>query len=142
MIIFDLVCGFDHRFEGWFKNSEEFQSQQMSGLLTCPICDSADVVKIPSATNINFGKEKKPTSPPVDHQHQQMALAKQVNHFIEKNFEDVGAEFSETVKKIHYGEESERNIRGYATAEETKELIDEGIDILPLNLNVKKNQIN
>ena len=132
MIIFDLVCEFDHSFEGWFKNSEEFNSQQSSGLLTCPVCDSENVVKVPSATNINFGKQKESTEPQLNPQTQQIAIAKQVSKFIEKNFEDVGAEFSETAKKIHYGEEAERNIRGTATEEETKELIEEGIEVIPV----------
>ena len=132
MIIFDLVCEFDHSFEGWFKNGEEFKSQQTSGMLTCPVCDSENIVKVPSATNINFGKQKENTNKQLSNQHQQMAMAQQVTNFIEKNFEDVGAEFSETAKKIHYGEETERNIRGTATTEETKELIEEGIDIVPV----------
>jgi len=136
MIIFDLTCEFDHSFEGWFKNSDEFTSQQSSGLLTCPVCDSGNVVKVPSATNINFGKQKAKLQSEYDkhlvNQQQQMAIAQQVSSFIEKNFEDVGKQFSETAKKIHYGEENERNIRGTATEEQTKELIDEGIDIVPV----------
>jgi len=136
MIIFDLVCEFDHSFEGWFKNNDEFNSQQTSGLLTCPVCDSENVVKVPSATNINFGKQKADHQTNSDmktaSQHQQMAIAQQVSSFIEKNFEDVGSDFSETAKKIHYGEETERNIRGIATEEQTKELIEEGIDVVPV----------
>ena len=137
MIIFDLVCEFDHSFEGWFKNSKEFDSQQLSGLLICPVCDSANVVRVPSATNINYGKQKENAERPLTTQTQQMALAQQVSKYIEKNFEDVGAEFTETAKKIHYGEEAERNIRGTATEEETKELLEEGIDVLPIA--IKKN---
>ena len=136
MIIFDLTCEFDHSFEGWFKNSDEFTSQQSSGLLTCPVCDSGNVVKVPSATNINFGKQKAKLQSGYDkhlvNQQQQMAIAQQVSSFIEKNFEDVGKQFSETAKKIHYGEENERNIRGTATEEQTKELIEEGIDVVPV----------
>ena len=134
MIIFDLVCEYDHSFEGWFKNNNEFNSQQASGLLTCPVCDSENVVKVPSATNINFGKQKEKLVKKASAQNQQMALVQQVSKFIEKNFEDVGGQFSETAKKIHYGEEAERNIRGTATEEQTRELLEEGIDVVPVIL--------
>ncbi len=136
MIIFDLVCEYDHSFEGWFKNNDEFKSQQSSGLLTCPVCDSENVVKVPSATNINLGKQKETIETTnkkhISPQQQQIALAQQVSQFIAKNFDDVGEKFSETAKKIHYGEEAERNIRGTATEEQTKELIEEGIEVLPI----------
>ena len=48
------------------------------------------------------------------------------------NTEDVGTQFAEEARKIHYGEREERNIRGQATREETEALIDEGIDVMPL----------
>jgi hypothetical protein len=35
---------------------------------------------------------------------------------------------------MHYGEAKQRNIRGYVTPEETEELIDEGIAVMPLPL--------
>lgn len=46
--------------------------------------------------------------------------------------EDVGGDFAEEARKIHYGETKERAIRGQATQEETQGLIEEGIDIMPL----------
>ena len=48
------------------------------------------------------------------------------------NTEDVGNQFAEEARKIHYGEREERNIRGQATREETEALIDEGIDAMAL----------
>lgn len=55
-----------------------------------------------------------------------------VRQVVEKNFEDVGDNFAETARKIHYGEEDERGIYGTATARDMEELSEEGIDILPL----------
>lgn len=46
--------------------------------------------------------------------------------------EDVGGDFAEEARKIHYGETKERAIRGQATQDETLELIEEGIDVMPL----------
>jgi hypothetical protein len=50
------------------------------------------------------------------------------------NTEDVGNQFAEEVRKIHYGEAKERGIRGQASHDERMELLDEGIDVMPLPL--------
>ena len=63
----------------------------------------------------------------------QAALLKMVRHVV-ANTQDVGNSFPEEARKMHYGEAEHRNIRGYATAEETEELIDEGIAVMPLLL--------
>ena len=63
----------------------------------------------------------------------QAALLKMVRHVV-ANTEDVGQNFSEEARKIHYGEAQQRNIRGQATPEETEALIDEGIQVMPLPL--------
>ncbi len=59
-----------------------------------------------------------------------MQMAQQIM----KNTEDVGSDFAEEARKIHYGETHERAIRGQATQDETMELIEEGIDVMPLAL--------
>ncbi len=46
--------------------------------------------------------------------------------------EDVGTQFAEEARKIHYGEAKERGIRGQASRDETLELLDEGINVMPL----------
>jgi len=46
--------------------------------------------------------------------------------------EDVGNQFAQEARKIHYKESPERSIRGQATSDETAELREEGIDVLPL----------
>jgi hypothetical protein len=63
----------------------------------------------------------------------QAALLKMVRHVV-ANTEDVGDSFPEEARKMHYGETQSRNIRGHATREETEELIDEGIAVMPLPL--------
>ena len=63
----------------------------------------------------------------------QAALLKMVRHVV-ANTEDVGDSFPEEARKMHYGETEARNIRGHATPEETEELIDEGIAVMPLPL--------
>ena len=45
---------------------------------------------------------------------------------------------TEEAKKIKYGETKERAIYGEASIEQTKELMDEDIDVLPLPFSTKK----
>lgn len=57
---------------------------------------------------------------------------REFNTFVKNNFENVGDTFAEKARAIHYGIEEERNIYGKTTPSEVKELIDEGISILPV----------
>ena len=59
-----------------------------------------------------------------------MAVAK---HII-ANTDDVGTQFAEEARKMHYGECKKRGIRGQATREESASLIDEGISVITLPL--------
>lgn len=59
------------------------------------------------------------------------AMIDMVRHVL-ANTEDVGPQFAEEARKIHYGESQARHIRGQATREETEALLDEGIEVLPL----------
>jgi len=45
--------------------------------------------------------------------------------------ENVGERFPEEARRIHYDEAPARTIRGVATADETRDLLDEGIIVLP-----------
>ena len=46
--------------------------------------------------------------------------------------EDVGSEFAEEARRIHYKESPERSIRGQTTADEAESLREEGIEVLSL----------
>ena len=50
------------------------------------------------------------------------------------NTENVGERFAQEARRIHYGDAPERGIRGQASAEETAELVEEGIDVMPFVL--------
>lgn len=50
------------------------------------------------------------------------------------NTDDVGTQFAEEARKMHYGETKERGIRGQATREEAESLLDEGIAVVPMLL--------
>jgi hypothetical protein len=52
MKVYNLACPLDHRFEGWFSSEEDCLAQQSNGMLACPICDSAEISRMPSAPHI------------------------------------------------------------------------------------------
>ena len=56
-------------------------------------------------------------------------MRKACRNFIEKNYEDVGSNFAQEARSIHYDNKNSKGIYGKATAEETDELLDEGIEV-------------
>lgn len=140
MIVFNLACEQDHAFEGWFASGEAFDQQQSKGLVACPICGNATIHKQLTAPRLNLGHADHgaPTSSDANHEDVQaylgseQMLIKQFRQFIMNNTENVGAAFAETARKMHYGEEAHRNIRGRVSREEADELREEGIDTMSL----------
>ena len=43
MIHYDLKCGQDHAFDGWFKDSAAFERLAKRGLVECPECGDTKV---------------------------------------------------------------------------------------------------
>lgn len=142
MIVFDLICDEEHQFEGWFRNSEEFEDQIETGLLTCPICGSEHVTKMLSPSRLNFGKMEKQAMDLLSIQSDAQQLVMRINKYINTHFEDVGGEFADEVRKMHYGEADERNIRGTATVDEAHDLFEEGIEIFPVIPSDDKDKLN
>jgi hypothetical protein len=148
MIVFDLLCAFGHRFEGWFSSAEDFASQKERRLLGCPSCGTAEVERVPSATRANFGAPAPQTPNPQAAKEPQktpdmegkdpfaiaqMLYSRMLDELLTKT-EDVGAAFPTEARAIYYGESPARGIRGQATQAEHDELIDEGIPVARLPL--------
>lgn len=148
MKVFDLHCRHGHRFEGWFASDADFAEQRERGLLCCPVCDDAAVTRLPSAPRLNLGSCEAAAAAPRAHREvpehtadsaqpvPQQAAARAVAALREllARTEDVGERFAEEARRIHYGEAAARNIRGRASAEDTRSLLKEGIPVLPLPL--------
>ena len=49
--------------------------------------------------------------------------------YIEKNCDNVGENFTQEARNIHYDKKTSRGIYGKATPEETSELLEEGIEV-------------
>ena len=159
MKVLNLQCSQTHGFEGWFGSEDDFQSQRVRGLVACPMCGDAQIVKLPSAPRLNLGASQPAPLPnldlaspqagaasavpanlsteatgepsPVVLQQMQAALMHAVRQVI-AHTEDVGTQFADEARKMHYGETQERGIRGQVTREESEALLDEGIEVIAL----------
>lgn len=136
MIIYDLACGEDHRFEGWFQDRADFERQNASEMVACPVCNSTQMRRVPSASHVNKGAAR-PTASAITpeklvEQKRSREVLKELHNYIEKNFDNVGSKFAEEARKIHYGEAEERGIRGTATGEQVKALKEEGISAVAI----------
>ena len=162
MIKYQLICDQNHEFEGWFQASAAFDAQAESGLLRCPLCDSDQVKRSLMTPNLASPKRRKAIEPPLadpapkpadpapanptllqqlvpsikSEQAQAFGAAlaelRQLQQKITKDCRDVGDNFAEEARKIHYGEAEAEGIYGWTTHEEREALEDEGIDVLDM----------
>src|SRR5215831_11500951 len=136
MIVYDLSCAREHRFEGWFGSAEDFERQRQAALIRCPLCDDADIERRPSA-QVRVGRASPPKEKESRTEGETTAIAgdgetlKLVRRLIAST-ENVGRAFPEEARKIHYEEAPARGIRGQATSDEAESLREEGIDFLSL----------
>ena len=134
MIHYSLSCDNGHAFDGWFSGSADFDNQVQRGLLTCPVCGSASVTKGLMAPPISTARKQEQRQAALVDRAQREAIDKlrKAVAEIRSNAEDVGARFPEEARKIHYGEAEERGIIGEADARAVHDLLEEGIEIMPL----------
>ena len=130
MIVFNLICKIcSTEFEGWFESAKEFDKQKRKKIINCPYCNSSSVKKSLMTPNLPVkSNSKKETK-------LKKAVANNIKKYrkiVEKNFDYVGDQFAEEAKKMKYGEKEERPIYGEATIEQTKELAEEEIQVVPL----------
>jgi hypothetical protein len=164
MKVLNLRCMQQHLFEGWFASENDFQSQLSRGLIECPICADKCVQKLLSAPRLNLsghttqdssgpsgqlasvsdlavspGKGAKTPNPapavvPNGRSHVGQAEFLKAWRYVLTHTEDVGSRFAEEARRMHYGEREARDIRGQTSVREAAELMDEGIEIIPVPL--------
>ncbi|MEO0501423.1 MAG: DUF1178 family protein [Pseudomonadota bacterium] len=167
MIVYDLKCGRDHVFEAWFGDAEAFADQQDRGLLSCPICDDAEIARLPSLLSIGgkapvgaadipastpapaaveaeteTASAPAPEESPTDVSPEKVKAALRTIAKAEAeavaNSDYVGPRFAEEARAMHYGEQDARPIYGETERHEAKALAEEGIKAAPLLFPPKK----
>lgn len=134
MIRFSLHCDQDHDFEAWFASGTDYERQANSGLLSCPQCGSVQIDKTVMAPSVSTARNREQNQAVAMVESQAVVVEKvrEMVRAIRAASEDVGEEFPEEARKIHYGEAEARGIVGSASHDDVKSLLEEGIGILPL----------
>ena len=155
MIKYQLICEKGHEFEGWFQNSDTFSKQCAAGLMSCPICETTNVRRALMAPNLASAKTRKTemhaerpaevaSSSPVSVSDARMptnVMVKMRDLIVEmralqtrikEECRDVGNNFAEEARKIHYGEAEPEGIYGEASDTERKQMQEEGIEIMQM----------
>ena len=158
---FTLGCENEHEFEGWFADADAIRKQAAAGLLDCPFCASTKVEKRLSAPNLSTPKTKARMTaeqnvsadnisapaavsaapaasaalagPPAGEGAAALRMAVRALHQkLQSDFTNVGDKFADEARKIHKGETEQQNIYGTCTADEQRELAEDGIEVLPV----------
>ena len=155
MIRYGLICGSGHRFDAWFRNSGDFETQATEGFLACPTCGDAKVVKALMTPGVQTARGRAaepmadapsvpapaPAAPPkapmplhhaaLQHAAMRQMLVAMHNH-VTQTARDVGKAFASEARRIHEGDAPEEGIYGEATREEVEDLLEDGIGVMPL----------
>ncbi len=138
MIVFDLKCDKNHKFEAWFASSANYEEQLKNSMVVCPYCNSTKIEKALMTPNIkiksiaNNDNKKKSSQKNLKNQ------IKRFRKYIEKNTDNVGKNFAEEARKIYYGETKSRPIRGESTEKEVQDLAEEGVPFSQLPWQTKE----
>lgn len=156
MIRFSLRCTNAHEFESWFQDSAGFDRMAAAGLVECPLCGDAQVIKALMAPAIRKTRGMKgraeapaatpPAAPPAPAPAnpeagrvaagplpaQMLALLQRMRAEVEKSCDYVGPNFAEEARRIHEGEAEARGIYGEASEADTEALREDGIEVARL----------
>ncbi len=132
MIKYQLRCASEHEFEGWFRDSADYDAQAGKGLIECPACGSSEVRKAIMAPAVARRPAEGREARLAEIKGDMLKAMTRAREYVEKNFDYVGDKFPEEARKIHYGETDERPIYGEATGRQARELAEEGVAIAPL----------
>ena len=127
MIKYNLKCKCGATFESWFLSSHEFDSLNKKKLVKCIYCDSSSIKKSVMAPNLSSKSNKISKKAKLERNVKKQLL--NIRKYIEKNCRNVGENFTQEARNIHYDKKSSQGIYGQATPEETAELLDEGIEV-------------
>ena len=137
----EINCEDKGTFDGWFQNSEAYETQINSGQLTCPFCGGENVSKSLMSPSIKSPKEKGAKSKissqfieekNIDKKVDVLTLLRTLKKEVQKNAEFVGNNFAKEAKAIKSGKSIERAIYGSAKAEEINDLKNDDIQVLSI----------
>ena len=124
MIKFALKCICEAEFESWFPSGDSYERQAGEGLIACPRCGSHKVAKAPMAPAVVASAQ-------VSRAAMREAM-RAIRRQVEANTKDVGADFPQAARDMHAGLAPSTPIRGIASPQEAKALVEEGVPVMPV----------
>jgi hypothetical protein len=125
MIHYALICDDGHEFDGWFRDSKAFDDQCERRQVACPFCASTTVTRGVMAPHVARSDRE-------DSATRLHGMVRKLRGKMVAETEDVGERFPQEARAIEDGDALRRPIRGRATFEEAKALLEDGIEILPI----------
>ncbi|MDE9451725.1 DUF1178 family protein [Aliiroseovarius sp. Z3] len=141
MIRYALKCDQNHTFESWFQNAAAFDGLRAAGHVTCPDCGSAKVEKSLMAPKVRPARaaamapvQAKPGAPAslASPNAEIEAEIARLRAKVEAESEYVGGSFAREARAMHLGDAPERSIYGEAKLADAKELLEDGVPVMPL----------
>ena len=132
MIKYTLQCKNLHKFESWFRTSDDYEKLNYKKMLSCEICGSKSISKSLMSPSVSSKENQQPKKTLETIPLKEQKLIKQLKKEIEKNCEYVGDNFEKEARAIHFGDSPERSIYGKTTIKEAKSLYEDGIPVTPL----------
>ena len=146
MIHYQLRCGQDHGFDGWFKDSASFEKQAKRGLIECPDCGGTDIERalmapalgrreaVPAVVEASSPPAAAPAAAPenvaaVRLPARMVAALQRMRAEVEKNCDYVGTDFADQARAMHRGEVEPKGIYGEASDEQAESLAEEGVAV-------------
>lgn len=135
---FTLVCHENHEFEAWFRSNDDYETQAKRGFVECPHCGSVQVQKALMAPSVTTGRTNDERKQAVmmaaanAAQAEYISKLRELTKHVKDNATDVGEKFPDEARQMHYGEKDPEPIYGTASKEEVEDLVDEGVELLPL----------
>ena len=127
MIKYNLACECGKDFESWFSSSMEYDVLRKRKLVSCIYCNSTSVKKSIMSPNLPVKSQKKSKKVQLEQNIKKQLL--NFRRYIEKNCKNVGDNFPQEARNIHYDKKTSKGIYGKATQEEANELLEEGIEV-------------
>jgi len=130
MIKYNLICkDCDTSFDSWFSSSNEYEKLKKMKHINCHNCNSLKVEKSLMSPNVLNSKKQNLEIEKNKKYIKVRNKIKEYQKFIKNNFDYVGKNFAYEARSIHYNSSKKtKGIYGNATAEEVKELKEEGIE--------------
>ena len=155
MIKYTLRCRKGHEFESWFQSSAAYDKLAKRGQVSCAVCGADGVEKAMMAPRISKRARAskvadatvpQPLPPALGGEGKdarrsaQLAMMRAIRADVATNAEYVGPRFATEARRIHEAGRAtdedapspKRRIYGEASPAEARELIEDGITVLPL----------